>query len=106
MGFFCNCFFTKAIGDIEEVFISILNKYESTRTEETQNLRLVIVGNDSFLNQVIRVFVDQLAKKSKAWFLDRMRFFLIPIGVNIGIARHLASVDSLYRSLFFSPEWD
>jgi len=104
--FFCNCFFTKAIGDIEEVFISILNKYESTRTEETQNLRLVIVGNDSFLNQVIRVFVDQLAKKSKAWFLDRMRFFLIPIGVNIDIARHLASVDSLYRSLFFSPEWD
>lgn len=40
----------------------------------------MLAGNDSFVNSFVRVFVDLLSKKSRAWYIDHLRFLLIPVG--------------------------
>eukprot|EP01114_Cavostelium_apophysatum_P022356 TRINITY_DN8061_c0_g1_i1.p1 TRINITY_DN8061_c0_g1~~TRINITY_DN8061_c0_g1_i1.p1 ORF type:complete len:871 (+),score=274.57 TRINITY_DN8061_c0_g1_i1:203-2815(+) len=67
------------------------------------NLRLVIAGGDGFLNNILRAFVDITSKKPKGW--QEFRFYLIPIGSKNDVAMHLASIDPLYRTLFFTQEW-
>ena len=102
----------KSTGDVHDVITSIFNKYDSQRIDkmigysENDCLKIVLAGNDPFVNDVLKVFVEQMSKKSRAWCVDRVRFYLIPIGINIDLSRHIASIDSTYRSLFFSPEWD
>lgn len=99
------------------------------------HIRVVIAGGDVYINHVLRVYVDLIAKKPRDW--QPFSFFIIPIGLFVAflafrfvsfrlcsifavlsahyycvhagkkndIAMHLASVDSTYRSLFFTPEW-
>jgi hypothetical protein len=63
-------------------------RYEANRAnrgEEAQNqiLKIVLAGSDSLVNHVVRLFVEQLSKKSRAWCMDKMRFYLIPFGKQI-----------------------
>ncbi|OQR76858.1 phosphofurin acidic cluster sorting protein 1-like, partial [Tropilaelaps mercedesae] len=67
------------------------------------SIKVVLMGSDSFVNHLLRVYVEQFSSKTPEW-INYFRFFLIPLGQHeAGIARYLASVDSSY--LFTEASW-
>ena len=63
----------------------------------------MIAGGDTFVNYVLRPFVEILGKKPRGW--QAFTFYIIPVGKKNDIAGHIASIDNTYRSLFFSGDW-
>ena len=68
------------------------------------------------MNLLLRSYVDICSKRPKGWQV--FMFYILPIGtvnliivdsITLGkqndLCGHLASLDSHYRQLFFTPEW-
>lgn len=91
---------TKKSADVSAVITTIFSKYQ----QRSDHIRVGIVGSDSYINDVLRPFIEQLAKKPRGW--EPLQFYVLPIGKNNNdIAWHIASQDPTYQNLFFSPEW-
>lgn len=80
-------------------------KKKNKRSEEIQNsiIRIVICGGDSYVNHILRTYGDILSKRSRG--MQTPVFYLVPTGKKNDVALHIASVDSVYRNLFFSTDW-
>lgn len=67
-------------------------------------MRVAIAGSDSYINEVLRPFVEQLGKKPRGW--DSLHFYILPIGKNNNdVATQVALHDPSYKTLFFTPTW-
>ncbi|XP_022662315.1 phosphofurin acidic cluster sorting protein 1-like isoform X2 [Varroa jacobsoni] len=67
------------------------------------SIKVVLMGDDSFVNHLLRVYVEQFSSKTPEW-INYFRFFLIPLSQHeAAIARYLASVDSSYP--FADSSW-
>lgn len=62
----------------------------------------MIAGGDSFINAVLRHYVDLLSFKPPDW-QNYMKFLVVPLGSNT-LTRYLGSVDTKY-SMLFGDEW-
>lgn len=62
----------------------------------------MIAGGDSFVNTVLKHYVDLLSFKPPDW-QNYLRFLVVPLGYN-SLAKYLSSIDSKYASLF-GDEW-
>lgn len=62
----------------------------------------MIAGGDSFINAVLRHYVDLLSFRPPDW-QNYMKFLVVPLGSNT-LARYLGSVDAKY-SMLFGDEW-
>lgn len=62
----------------------------------------MIAGGDSFVNAVLRHYVDLLSFRPPDW-QNYLRFLIVPLGSNT-LAKYLGSVDSKY-SMLFGDEW-
>ena len=92
---------------VEQYIQQILEKYEGNRDgTEAPLIRLMLAGNDSFINAFVRLFVELLSVSSRSWHIDNLRFLLLPVGINVDVARQIAATDPEYRGLFFCPEWE
>lgn len=94
-------------------------------------MKVAVAGDQSYLSTILRFFVEQLANKTPDW-LTYIRFLVIPIGnsliytksiqaysvllafvlyINIlstgshPLAKHVASFDSRFNSIFMDTAW-
>lgn len=105
-GLFAHVLSVKKASDIEHVLHEVFQRFDSMRGADVPPQKIVLVGADAFINDVLRGFVQCMALKSRAWCMDLIRFFVIPSGNQIDIARHIAAVDPNYNMLFFSGDWE
>jgi hypothetical protein len=88
---------TKRSADVQTVITNIFAR-------QLHLMRVAIAGSDSYINEVLRPFVEQLGKKPRGW--DSLHFYVLPIGKNNNdIATQVAQHDTTYKNLFFTPAW-
>lgn len=88
---------TKRTNDVQTVITNIF-------TRQLHLMRVAIAGSDSYINEVLRPFVEQLGKKPRGW--DSLHFYILPIGKNNNdVATQVALHDATYKNLFFTPPW-
>lgn len=94
-------------------------------------MKVAVAGDQSYLSTILRFFVEQLANKTPDW-LSYIRFLVIPIGNSLiytksiqaysvllafvlyikilstgshPLAKHVASFDSRFNSIFMDTAW-
>ena len=65
--------------------------------------QVALVGSDTFVNQVLRPYVELFSSKPPDW-QGFIKFFIIPLGVN-SVSKHIGSHDPIYASLFLHESW-
>ncbi|KAL7638821.1 UNVERIFIED_CONTAM: hypothetical protein RMT77_010355 [Armadillidium vulgare] len=81
-----------------------LQKFCNSNAKAPGPMKIVIIGSDTYINCVLRPYVEQFSSKPPD-FQNHFRFFSIPLaGVN-SIAKYLASIDSIYGATFVSDSW-
>ena len=65
-------------------------------------IKVVIAGGDSFVNTVLRHYVDLLSFRPPDW-QNYLRFLIVPLGFN-NLSKYLSSIDARY-SMLFGDEW-
>lgn len=65
-------------------------------------IKVVIAGGDSFVNGVLRHYVDLLSFWPPDW-QNYLKFLVVPLGSNT-LSRYLSSIDARY-SMLFGEEW-
>lgn len=63
---------------------------------------MVIAGGDSFVNAVLRHYVDLLSFRPPDW-QNYLKFLVVPLGSNT-LSKYLSSIDTKY-SMLFGDEW-
>lgn len=61
------------------------------------------MGSDTFVNQVLRPYVELFSSKPPDW-QGFIKFFIIPLGVNT-VSKHIGNHDPIYASLFLHESW-
>lgn len=69
-------------------------------------VKVVLLGDDSFFNLVLRPFVRIFSEKSPDW-LNYIRFIPVPLGLGTSsqLCKHLGTIDSYYFSTFCDGVW-
>jgi hypothetical protein len=87
---------------------SILQAHQKTFDkfdESTDIIKVMVMGTDSYINDILRAGARQVMDDPKAW--EPFRFYIVPIGKagSCKIAEHLASTNANYNQQFFSEDW-
>jgi len=101
-----NAFFTRVFDEIRNVFSILLNrlqKYVNSTSKPISPVKVVIMGNEVYFNQILRQYVDRMSGRSPD-LQSLLLFFIIPQGHHI-ITRHLSSIDGRYSSSFNDAWW-
>ena len=61
------------------------------------------MGSDTFVNQVLRPYVELFSSKPPDW-QGFIQFFIIPLGSN-SVSKYIGSLDPHYASLFLHDSW-
>ena len=64
---------------------------------------MALVGSDTFVNQVLRPYVELFSSKPPDW-QGFVKFFIIPLGVN-SVSKHIGTHDPIYATLFLHESW-
>src|SRR5690606_33309295 len=77
------------------------DKYEET----TDIIKVMVMGTDSYINDILRAGARQVMDNPKAW--KPFRFYIVPIGKagSCNIAEYLARTNASYHEQFFSEDW-
>ncbi|CAF0850023.1 unnamed protein product [Didymodactylos carnosus] len=70
----------------------------TAQSKQVTLVRVILLGNDAFVNAFLQSYVDCLASKPKEW-MAYFRFYFIPL-VSSYLATFLGSLDPQYHSLF------
>jgi hypothetical protein len=65
--------------------------------------QVALVGSDTFVNSVLRPYVELFSSKPPDW-QGFVKFFIIPLGINT-VSKHIGSQDPIYASLFLHESW-
>ncbi|XP_072754746.1 phosphofurin acidic cluster sorting protein 2 isoform X3 [Anoplolepis gracilipes] len=96
---------TVSPADIRATFtclVTRIQKFCNSSAKPPAPIKVVIAGGDSFINAVLRHYVDLLSFRSPDW-QNYMKFLVVPLGSNT-LTRYLGSIDSKY-SMLFGDEW-
>lgn len=85
-------------------FLKLTKKYPfifscNSSAKPPAPIKVVIAGGDSFVNAVLRHYVDQLSFRPQNY----LKFFVVPLGSNT-LSKYLSSIDAKY-SMLFGDEW-
>ncbi|XP_071439474.1 phosphofurin acidic cluster sorting protein 2 [Hetaerina americana] len=80
-----------------------IQKFCNSNAKPPSPIKVILAGSDSFINSVLRHYVEQLSFKSTEW-QNYIRFLIIPLGSN-SLSRYLGSLDVLYASAFSGDTW-
>uniref|UniRef100_A0A1B6CBC7 Phosphofurin acidic cluster sorting protein 2 n=1 Tax=Clastoptera arizonana TaxID=38151 RepID=A0A1B6CBC7_9HEMI len=97
---------TASSADIRATVTCLVNKIQkfcNSNPKPPSQIKLLLAGSDSFINCVLRHYVEQLSSKPPDW-QTYIRFLVVPLGSNT-VCRYLGSLDSLYNSSFVSDSW-
>uniref|UniRef100_A0A3B3RIF1 Phosphofurin acidic cluster sorting protein 1a n=1 Tax=Paramormyrops kingsleyae TaxID=1676925 RepID=A0A3B3RIF1_9TELE len=92
--------------EIQAVLSAVLTriqKFCNCNSSMPKPVKVAVVGGQSYLGAILRLFVSQLASKTSDW-LSHIRFLVIPLGSH-PVAKHLASLDNRYNSTFLDTTW-
>ncbi|XP_076749461.1 phosphofurin acidic cluster sorting protein KrT95D isoform X2 [Xylocopa sonorina] len=93
---------TASPADIRATFtclVTRIQKFCNSSAKPPAPIKVVIAGGDSFVNAVLRHYVDQLSFRPQNY----LKFFVVPLGSNT-LSRYLCSIDARYTMLF-GDEW-
>ncbi|XP_014471099.1 PREDICTED: phosphofurin acidic cluster sorting protein 2 isoform X3 [Dinoponera quadriceps] len=96
---------TASPADIRATFtclVARIQKFCNSSAKPPAPIKVVIAGGDSFINAVLRHYVDLLSFRPPDW-QNYMKFLVVPLGSNT-LTRYLGSVDAKY-SMLFGDEW-
>ncbi|XP_032664421.1 phosphofurin acidic cluster sorting protein 2 isoform X3 [Odontomachus brunneus] len=96
---------TASPADIRATFtclVTRIQKFCNSSAKPPAPIKVVIAGGDSFINAVLRHYVDLLSFRPPDW-QNYMKFLVVPLGSNT-LTRYLGSVDVKY-SMLFGDEW-
>ncbi|PSN31243.1 Phosphofurin acidic cluster sorting protein 2, partial [Blattella germanica] len=83
--------------------VSKIQKFCNSNAKPPPPIKVLLAGSDSFVNSVLRNYVDQLSFKPPEW-QNYIRFLIVPLGNN-SLARYLSSLDGVYASAFSAETW-
>jgi hypothetical protein len=83
--------------------VTRLQKFCNTNIAPPAVMRLGLVGSDSFLNSMLRPYVELFSGKPPDW-QHHLLFYVIPLGSN-SVSRGLAARCPLYAKLFTDDSW-
>lgn len=83
--------------------VTRLQKYCNTNIAPPACVRVGLIGSDSFLNSMLRPYVELFSSKPPDW-QHHIVFYVIPLGSN-SISRGLASRCATYARLFHDDTW-
>ncbi|KAK9310026.1 hypothetical protein QLX08_000504 [Tetragonisca angustula] len=93
---------TASPADIRATFtclVTRIQKFCNSSAKPPAPIKVVIAGGDSFVNAVLRHYVDQLSFRPQNY----LKFFVVPLGSNT-LSKYLGSIDARY-SMLFGDEW-
>ncbi|XP_069681566.1 phosphofurin acidic cluster sorting protein 2 isoform X2 [Periplaneta americana] len=83
--------------------VSKIQKFCNSNAKPPPPIKVLLAGSDSFVNSVLRNYVDQLSFKPPDW-QNYIKFLIVPLGNN-SLARYLSSLDGVYASAFSAETW-
>ncbi|CAL4121819.1 unnamed protein product, partial [Meganyctiphanes norvegica] len=83
--------------------VNKLQKFCNSNAKTPEPWKIVLVGSDTYISQVLRPYVEHFSSKPPD-FQHHIRFLIIPLGVN-SLAKYLGSIDSTYGAAFVSDSW-
>ncbi|XP_076665880.1 phosphofurin acidic cluster sorting protein KrT95D isoform X2 [Andrena cerasifolii] len=96
---------TASPADIRATFtclVTRIQKFCNSSAKPPARIKVVIAGGDSFVNGVLRHYVDLLSFWPPDW-QNYLKFLVVPLGSNT-LSRYLSSIDARY-SMLFGEEW-
>ncbi|KAG5336338.1 PACS2 protein, partial [Acromyrmex charruanus] len=96
---------TASPADIRATFtclVTRIQKFCNSSAKPPAPIKVIIAGGDSFINTVLRHYVDLLSFRPPDW-QNYMKFLVVPLGSNT-LTRYLSSIDTKYSKLF-GDEW-
>ncbi|XP_039283108.1 phosphofurin acidic cluster sorting protein 1 isoform X1 [Nilaparvata lugens] len=97
---------TASTADVRATIASLVNKIQkfcNSNPKPPAQIKLLVAGSDSFVNCVLRYYVEQLSSKPPDW-QTYIRFLVVPLGNNT-LCRYLGSLDGVYNATFASESW-
>ncbi|XP_026689168.1 phosphofurin acidic cluster sorting protein 1 [Diaphorina citri] len=96
---------TKIVGFQRNLIIqSCFSLSCNTNPKPPTQIKIILIGTDSFYNSVLRHYVDQLSYKPPDW-QTYIKFYMVPIFTSSSLCRYLGSLDATYNSMFLSDSW-
>ncbi|XP_038820654.1 phosphofurin acidic cluster sorting protein 1-like [Salvelinus namaycush] len=92
--------------EIQAVLTTLLTriqKFCNCNSSTPSPVKVVVAGGQSYLGAILHFFVSQLANKTSDW-LSLIHFLVVPLGCH-PVAKHLASLDPRYSSVFLDNAW-
>ncbi|KAM9437123.1 phosphofurin acidic cluster sorting protein 1a isoform 1-T1 [Salvelinus alpinus] len=92
--------------EIQAVLTTLLTriqKFCNCNSSTPPPVKVVVAGGQSYLGAILHFFVSQLANKTSDW-LSLIHFLVVPLGCH-PVAKHLASLDPRYSSVFLDNAW-
>uniref|UniRef100_A0A673XP05 Phosphofurin acidic cluster sorting protein 1a n=1 Tax=Salmo trutta TaxID=8032 RepID=A0A673XP05_SALTR len=80
-----------------------IQKFCNCNSSTPPPVKVVVAGGQSYLGAILHFFVSQLANKTSDW-LSLIHFLVVPLGCH-PVAKHLASLDPRYSSVFLDNAW-
>ncbi|XP_023652056.2 phosphofurin acidic cluster sorting protein 2 [Paramormyrops kingsleyae] len=97
---------TCSAADIQAAFNAIVTRIQrfcNCNAQTPPTIKVAVAGDQSYLSTILRFFVEQLANKTPDW-LSYIRFLVVPFGSH-PLAKHVASLDNRFNSLFMDTAW-
>ncbi|GAB6022099.1 hypothetical protein CHUAL_006242 [Chamberlinius hualienensis] len=99
---------TCSVADVRAVIVCLMGKIQkfcNSNAKTPLPIRVVIGGSDSYINSILRPYVEQMSGKPSEW-LTYMKFLIVPIsnGPN-SLAKYLCNVDVTYQASFGDQLW-
>lgn len=97
---------TASFADLRASLVCLVNKiqkfcYCNSRAPST--IRIGVLGPDSFVNSVVRLYVELFSTRPPEW-QNYIRFFIVPLGIG-SLAKYFASIDDDYEDNFVEQSW-
>ncbi|XP_052766077.1 phosphofurin acidic cluster sorting protein 2-like isoform X3 [Mya arenaria] len=83
--------------------VSKIQKFCNFNSRNPHAIKLVVSGGDSYINSVLRPYVEQFSAKSPDW-QHYVKFLVIPLGSS-AVGKYIAHIDNTYGSLFMDHAW-
>ncbi|XP_048731807.1 phosphofurin acidic cluster sorting protein 2-like isoform X2 [Ostrea edulis] len=83
--------------------VSKIQKYCNSNSKAPSAIRVCIAGSDSYVNTILRPYVEQFSAKPPDW-QTYINFLIIPFGSS-SIGRYIGSLDNTYTLLFLDQQW-
>lgn len=83
--------------------VTKIQKYCNSNSKAPSAVKVCIAGSDSYVNTVLRPYVEQFSAKPPDW-QTYVKFLIIPFGSS-SIGRYVGGLDSVYSSLFLDQHW-